>query len=206
MSEIIIPIPQMAKETMQLPDPSLLQFYRDYENRVYWLIGEVDDCTYDIMQMILQYNKEDREIEPEKRKPFRIFIASPGGLLDNARSLVALMRMSITPIYTVAVGQVASAASLIYLAGNYRYAISNASFMWHKGGCDNLNGTFDQIAAFTNQYEKEIKDLVDFYKERTKFDGALIESKLRGDWYINLDEAIENGAVDEIIEDIDILL
>ena len=48
---------------------------------------------------------------------------------------------------------------------------------------------------------------MEFYKRYTKFDEKTIEVELtKGDWYIRLDEALENGVVDEVIEDIDILL
>ena len=37
-----IAIPQNA-ENLQLPDPSLLQFYKNYENRIIWIDDEI--CT-----------------------------------------------------------------------------------------------------------------------------------------------------------------
>lgn len=207
MSEVVIAIPNTAKETMSLPDPTLLQYYKDMESRLLWLTGEVNEDTYDLIELILQYNREDRDIEPDKRKPIRIIISSPGGYLTLARSLIAVMRLSQTPIHTVAMGEVASAASLIYLAGNRRYALEGASFLYHKGGCEGLEGDYSKVNAFMENYKKDIQDLVDYYKRYTKFDEKTIESELtKGDWYIRLDEALENGVVDEVIEDIDILL
>jgi len=207
MSEVVIAIPQTAKETMSLPDPDLLQYYKDMENRVIWITGEINDSIYDTIQLILQYNRDDREVEPEQRKPIRLIISSPGGYLTAARTLISIMRLSQTPIYTIAMGEVASAASLIYLASNKRYAIKGASFLYHKGGCEGLEGDYAKIDAFMENYKKDIQELVDFYKRYTKFDEKTIETELtKGDWYIRLDEALENGVVDEVIEDIDILL
>ena len=205
-NDLTIRIPNLAKETMPLPDPELLQFYRDYENRIMWLCDEIGDEVYSIMQTILQFNREDEEIAPEDRKPIRLIIASPGGSLDCARSLVSIMRLSVTPIYTIAVGSVASAASMIYLASNRKFAIQGASFLFHQGSCDNVSGSYAEVTAFADNYKKIISDMTEFYKTHTKFPSAVIEEKIQKDWYIGLDEALENGVVDEIIEDISILL
>lgn len=205
-NDFTIRIPSLAKETMPLPDPELLQFYRDCENRVIWLIDEIGDEVYSIIQMILHFNKEDEDIEPEKRKPIRLIIASPGGSLECARSLVAVMRLSVTPIYTIAVGSVASAASMIYLASNRKYATQGASFLFHQGSCDNISGNYAEVIAFMYNYQKVISDMMEFYKTHTKFPSEVIEENIQQDWYISLDEALENGVVDEVIEDISILL
>ena len=103
-----------------------------------------------------------------------------------------------------ALGFVASGASMIYLAGHKRYALPNTTFLLHKGNCGGLSGTFDELLAFMEDYQKDVAELIDFYKENTKFSSEDIENKIQGEWYIRIDEALENGIVDEIVTDIDL--
>lgn len=50
-----IAIPQNV-ENLQLPDPSLLQFYKNYENRIIWIDDEISTMT-------LEYAKDDYAME-----------------------------------------------------------------------------------------------------------------------------------------------
>ena len=81
---------------------------------------------------------------------------------------------------------------MIYLACHKRFALSSASFLFHKGSCSGIDGTYDQVQNFMEQYRKEVEKLVVFYKEHTTYDPKVIEDKLNhGDWYINLEEALD---------------
>ena len=42
MPEFAIGIPQSI-ENLQLPDPALLYYYKNYEDRVYWVEGDIDE-------------------------------------------------------------------------------------------------------------------------------------------------------------------
>lgn len=55
-----IAIPQNA-ENLQLPDPSLLQFYKNYENRILWIDDEITTMTLEYAKMIMQWNFEDKQ-------------------------------------------------------------------------------------------------------------------------------------------------
>ena len=119
-----ISIPNSAN--LQLADPSLLNFYNDLEERIYWLTGSIDNLTLDLVQYIIKWNREDKGIPIEERKPIRLIIFSDGGLIDVEESIVSFIRLSKTPVYGIDVGMVASAASLIYISCHKRYALPNA--------------------------------------------------------------------------------
>lgn len=190
---------------VSLPDPDRYTYFEQLEKRTIWLVDEIDDSLYSVIAKIIQFNKEDEGVEFYKRQPIKIIVASPGGLLDNARSLVSIIKISQTPIHTIAIGQVASAASMIFLAGHKRIALDNSYFVFHNGGCENLSGTFAEMQAFMDNYVHEIDELSAFYKEYTSYDPDYIDQKLKeGDWYIRIDEALENGIVDEVTDDITI--
>jgi ATP-dependent Clp protease protease subunit len=199
-----VAIPQPA-ENVQLPDPTLLQYYKDKERRLFWILGEVDSSLYELVQAIIDCNREDKGLAPEKRQPIRLVMTSPGGSLDVEQTLTAVIEASVTPIHCIAIGMCASAASMIYLSGHKRFATKNASFLFHQGGCENLEGTYQQIVAFMEKYQADIEEMSKFYKEHTKFPEDVIDEKLsEGDWYISSEEAKANGIVDEIITSLDI--
>lgn len=114
MDKLIVPIPEIANH--QLPDASLLQFYNDLENRIYWIDDEINTYSYDLIQYILKWNREDKDIPISERKPIRLIFCSPGGDLDVEEAIVSMINLSKTPIYGIAISCVASAASLIYLS------------------------------------------------------------------------------------------
>lgn len=89
MDNISIELPTNL-ENMNLPDPALVTYYRNLDNRVIWLDTDVDNFTLEFSRMIMLWNFEDKGIEPEKRKPIKLCIASYGGDLDINNSLVSL--------------------------------------------------------------------------------------------------------------------
>ena len=201
-----VAIPPQA-ENLQLPDPSLLNYYKDLERRLFWLVGAVDASLYELVQHIINCNYEDRDLPVEQRKPIRIIVASPGGSLEVEQTLVAIMEASKTPVWCIAIGMCASAASMIYLAGHKRFATRNAYWMLHQGGCDNLEGSYQQIMSFMAKYQMDIEEMAEFYKSHTNFPAELIEKNLvEGDWYISIDEALENGICHEVITDLTVFM
>lgn len=201
--EITLPmLPQTAN--LQLADPSLVNFYSDLENRVYWLNDEINNYTFDLVQYIIRWNREDRNIPMEERKPIRIIIDCPGGHLSVSETLSNIIKMSKTPVYGIALGYVASGATVIYLSCHKRFALPNSVFVLHKGSCSGVSGTYDEIVAFARDYEKQMEMLIDFYIDNTKYTEAEIEENIQTDWYIRTEEALEKGIVDELITNIDI--
>lgn len=204
--EIAITLPLFSNDAnLQLADPSLVNFYADLENRVYWLNDEINNYTYDLVQYIIRWNREDRNIPPEDRKPIRL-IVDCGGYLSVSETISNIIKMSLTPIYGIALGQVASGASVIYLSCHKRFALPNSVFVLHKGSCSGVSGTYDEIVAFAKDYEKQIETLISFYIENTKYTEEEIIENIQTDWYIRIDEALKKGIVNETINDIELLL
>lgn len=201
--ELTLPIlPETAN--WQLADPSLVNFYSDLENRTYWLNDEINNYTFDLVQYIIRWNREDKNIPIEKRKPIRIIIDCPGGHLSVSETVSNIIKMSKTPIYGIALGYVASGASVIYLSCHKKFALPNTVFVLHKGSCSGVSGTYDEIVAFARDYEKQMDMLISFYIDNTGYTEEEIVENIQTDWYIRTAEALEKGIVNEIIADIDI--
>ncbi len=201
--EIHLP-PMDAGANLQLADPSLVNFYNDLDNRVYWLNDEINNFTFDLVQYIIRWNREDKNTPIEKRKPIRIIVDCGGGSLSVSETLSRLIKMSKTPVYGIALGFVASGASVIYLSCHKKFALPNSVFVLHKGSCSGISGTYDEVVAFARDYEKQIETLIDFYIENTKYTEEEILENIQTDWYIRCEEALEKGLVDEVIDSIDV--
>ena len=191
---------------LQLADPSLVQYYYDLANRSIWIDSEINASTLDIVSKIIRWNREDKGIPIEERKPIRLIIFSDGGLIDVEESIVSFIRLSKTPVYGIAVGMVASAASLIYISCHKRYALPNAYLVIHKGSCGSPRTNYNELMAAMDDYKKQVEKMIDFYIKNTQIPEEVIRSKIESDWYVRGDELIDYGLVDEWIEDLEILL
>jgi ATP-dependent Clp protease protease subunit len=201
--EIALPIlPDNA--TLQLADPSLVNFYTDLDNRIYWLSDEINNYTFDLVQYIIRWNREDKDIPVDERKPIRIIVDCPGGHLSVSETVSNIIKMSKTPVYGIALGYVASGASVIYLSCHKKFALPNSVFVLHKGSCSGVSGTYDEIVAFARDYEKQMEVLINFFIDNTKYTEEEIEENIQTDWYIRTEEALQKGIVDELVTNIDI--
>ena len=204
MNEFAITIPQSI-ENLALPSPELLSYYRHYEDRVFWVEGEIDESIMYLSRMIIDCNREDKGLPVEERKPVKIFISSNGGLLDETMSLVRLIGISKTPVITINACYCYSAASLILIAGHKRYAMPGTRCLFHSGS-GGATGTFDQAQAAMEDYKKLVKQMQDYILSKTTIDAKLFNKKKAYDWYLNTDEMLERGVVDHIVADIDEIL
>lgn len=198
---IIIP---KAIENCQLPDPELRNYYVDLENRTFWLDEEVTPYLLELVKYIVRWNAEDGAKPVEKRKPIRIFFFSPGGDLDINYALIDTIKMSKTPIVGINIGQCASAAAYIFLSCHKRYMLPHAYFILHQGS-GTLSGTFEQICAQMEDYQKQVEELASFVLEHTTYTEEAVAEKIVGEWYIRKDEALENGVVHDVVTDVSML-
>lgn len=191
---------------LQLPDPALIQEFKDLQNRVIWIDCEIKDELLDVVSKILEWNREDKVLPPAHRQPIKIFFNSPGGDLDIEETLVSIIRLSKTPVYGFALGMVASAASLIYLSCHKRFALPNAYFILHRGSCQNMGGNYNEIQAAMADYKQQVEKMEKFYIENTLYTEEEVHKNIATDWYIRGDELLEKGIVNEWVTDIGVLL
>ena len=176
-----------------------LFYLQDLRQRKLYLECEVNDCSVsDIVKNIMQYNKEDRGIDPSNRKPIYLYISSNGGEVDAGFELIDAITSSKTPVYTINIGHEYSMAFLIGLAGHKRFATSNAKFLMHDGS-NFVYGSGTKVQdqmEFQKRVEGRIKDYV---IARSGVTEKEYDEKLRVEWYLFADEAKEKGFVDHII-------
>lgn len=182
-----------------------LFYLKDLKQRKLFLNLEIDQFTVsDIVKHIMQFNKEDRHVAVERRRPILLYVTSNGGEIGAGFELIDVIMNSKTPVYTINLGYQYSMGFLIGLAGHKRYASANAKFLMHDGSnfvWDSGMKAQDRM-DFNKKIEGRIKEYV---LSRSAVTDEEYDSKLRVEWYLFADEAKEKGFVDYIIgEDCDI--
>lgn len=201
LNGILVGIPEDTAN-MQLPNPDLRDFYRDEQDRIFWLNDSVDNCAEDLIRMIIHCNKEDKGIPAEERKPIKIFIDSPGGDVTFMWSIIKMIEMSKTKVVTINYCTAYSAAGEILAAGHERLAFPGSHVMLHNGSCGYM-GTADTVESTKKYFDKLSKKITAHLLERTKIDSKTYKKKAVSDWYMDEEEALANGVIDKIITDFD---
>lgn len=188
-----------------LPDPALIELYRRLRNREIVWNDNIDDATIDIALYIRKWNKKDREIDADKRKPIKIFINSDGGNVDTVLHIIDMIQLSKTPVYTIGMGRVYSAGGLLLMAGHKRFVFPNTSCLIHDGSSgviDSIGKMLDNL-EFTKKLNERIREYI---LSKTNITDEMYKENYRSDWFLFSTEMIELGIADEIVTDIDTIL
>lgn len=204
MDTFEITIPQNL-ETMKLPDPAILNYWRLAENRSYYIDYDIDTTLLEIQRAIIIANKEDAGIPVEDRVPIKLWIFSNGGDLDVAYGVISAIEMSLTPVITINAGAAMSAGLLLLLAGHKRYALKRSTALIHSGSGVNA-GTYEQIVESQKQYDNAVKLMREYIISRTNISTKKFSSKKTKDWYLSDKEQVELGVVDELLESFDAVM
>lgn len=191
-------------DNLSLPDPSLLQFYKNYEDRILWIDDEINEYTLEYAKMIMQWNLEDKRnnIDKHDRIPIKILFFSPGGQLDVNNCLIDTITLSETEVIGVNVGMAASAGCFIYLSCDKRYTFPTAEFLIHQGA-GNFSGDYGQICTAIMNYQRQIEELGEFVMSRTNIPQEVFDENFATDWYLSAKEAVEYGVAHKIITSLD---
>ena len=201
INEFAIEIQEKVKNS-NLPDPELIDYYTDIENRHIWIDFDIDDSLLEIVKQIFKYNQEDKNIPVENRKPIKIFIYTYGGALDAMFALIDAIKLSKTPVYTYNMGVAMSAGFQILITGHKRFATSLSTALYHSGS-GGTSGTFEQTEAQMKEYKRKVAIMQEHCLNCTKINKSLFSKNKTKDWFMSSQEQLEYGVVDKIIDDID---
>ena len=154
--------------------------------------------------MIIKCNREDKGKPTEERMPIKVFIDSPGGDVCALWTTIKAIEISKTPVHTINYCTAYSAAADLLASGHKRYALPGTSAMVHSGSCV-FGGTIEQAENMKKHFDKLGKKITDYFLAHTKVDPKVFKKKAPSDWYMDEDDMLEHGLIDEIIGDLDIL-
>ena len=170
------------------------------EHRVLVFNEDVNDSLIEnYILYVLKWNREDRDIEPAKRRKITLILNSPGGdCMVGFGGMVSCIEASKTPIRVVGIGLVASMAFHIYITCKERYAFKDTILLMHDGeqSAASTGGKFKDIARFFENMDNRTKKHVLKY---TSMSEEFYDSHLDREFYVYADDAKELGCVDYII-------
>lgn len=173
----------------------------DLLNRRLYLNDEVNEQILDtIVYHIMRYNRLDKGIPREERKPVILYINSPGGSVTDGFGLIDAIINSHTPIYTVNQAVCFSMGFLIFIAGHKRFAMPHSEFLLHDGssgfGFESTAKLKDRIEFETVQIEGMTKEYI---LSHSSISEKLYDTKYRNEWYFLPEEGKGLGVVDYIV-------
>jgi ATP-dependent Clp protease protease subunit len=185
-----------------LPDPDLLEYYSNISKRIIFWNTEIDEALVSMGMQILKWNKEDKNKQESEKVPIKIFINSNGGCVNSVMNFINIVKLSKTPVYTIAMGKAFSSGALLLMSGHKRFIFENTEALVHDGS----TGAFGDTSKVMDSLErtKKLEDRVKKYiLANTKITPKLYEKNYRKDWWLFSDEIIDLGIADKIITDLD---
>lgn len=178
----------------------------DNKNREFLLNKNVSAETVEnIAKGIFEINRYDDKQELENkdyvRRPIKVIVDSFGGSIYCGMLLVNAIENSDTPVHTYCYGKAMSMGFMIFMVGHKRFASPNATLMYHDAGVA-LGGTMEEIQQSVDQINKVVKRMDGMVTAYTNIPQTKLDKikKLKQNWYIFGDDAVELGLVDELLE------
>jgi ATP-dependent Clp protease protease subunit len=163
----------------------------------------------EIVESINRINEDDEQLAEKykqyldveyKPRPIKIFIDSYGGYVYQCFGLLSTMDNSKTPIHTIVTGAAMSCGFMMAIHGHKRFALKNATLMYHQVS----SGAWGKLAEMQEdikETERLQKKIMEMTVQRTKIPLATLEEnfKCKIDWFMDAEESLRLGAIDEII-------
>ena len=133
-------------------------------------------------------------------KPITVIVNSQGGSADSGFGIYDMLKFIKPPIITITAGLCASAAIIIFLAGdkNKRYSLPNSRFLIHQpststvGPASDLEITANQILKIRDQFNMIIANETGQTLEKVTKDA-------NRDFWLDAKQALDYGLVSKII-------
>ena len=135
-------------------------------------------------------------IEP---KPITLYITSNGGYVYQVFSAIDTIMNLKVPVNTVCKGFVASAGTLLSMAGKKRFITENSYMLIHELR-SGIFGKFTQMAESFENSKQLMEHIKSYYLKKTKLTSDELDEQLKKDISWNATMCLEKGLVDEIIK------
>jgi ATP-dependent Clp protease protease subunit len=153
-----------------------------------------DDIAKKVYQQLMVLESDSKE------KPITVIINSPGGEADSGFGIHDMLRFVEMPVRTVVAGLCASAAIMIFLAGDKgrRFSLPNSRFLLHQpstqsfGQATDLEIASTEILRLRERYNRIVAD-------HTGKDLETINKDADRDFWLTASAARDYGLVDQVI-------
>jgi ATP-dependent Clp protease, protease subunit len=170
-------------------------YSRLLKERIVFLGTPIDDAVGNlIMAQLLHLESEDSE------KDINLYINAPGGIMTTLFAIYDTMQYIKPDVSTIVMGQAASAAAVLALAGakGKRYALPHARILLHQP----YGGAEGQAVDIELQAKEIIRNRELMNQIIVRHTGQPLEKVSKDtdrDLFLTAEQAVEYGAVDELI-------
>ena len=167
-------------------------FYDDVSRQTIYSLNRQLDSTAKAIQLLnIHYNLP---VSPA----IDLYINSEGGEVFSAFSAVDRIKSSPVPVHTYVEGFCASAATLLSVCAHKRYIRKNGFMLIHQVR-SGLWGSFAEFQDEIQNLELIMRYIKQIYLEHTNIPESDLVEILKHDTYLNAEECIKYGLVDEIV-------
>lgn len=173
------------------------------ENHIYFYSAVDTDRCLALMQLL---REQDRILQTEKLTrnvntvtPIWLHIQSFGGDFFASFSVVDQIRQLKTPVYSIIEGTAASGATIISVGCKKRYIQPHAFMMIHQI-YTYFEGTHEDLKIETTLMDMLSSSMYEWYAQHTKLTRAELQEKTQRDFWMNAQQALEYGFVDEVLK------
>ena len=192
MKDYLVPV---VVEQTSRGERSFDIYSRLLKERIVFLGTPIDDAVGNlIMAQLLHLESEDPE------KDINLYINSPGGDITALFAIYDTMQYIRPDVSTIVMGQAASAAAVLLLAGTKgkRFALPHSRVLLHQphGGAQGQAVDIEIQAKEILRYRKLLDELI------AKHTGQSIDKVSKDtdrDYILTAEEAVAYGVVDEVI-------
>lgn len=169
---------------------------KNSDSRTVTLSGDITEESIGAVQ------QEILDLAAESKAPIYLIISTYGGAVDEMFSLYDVMNFVRSPIYTIGLGKIMSAGTLILANGQkgHRLLGKSARIMVHSlhGGS---YGNYFQILNDAEEIKRQQELYVQYMSEKTNMSKEDLTKLLsiKVDQYLTGEEAIKLGIVDKLI-------
>ncbi len=169
-------------------------FSRLLKDRIIILSGEIDDNLANSIVAELLY------LDSINNNDISLYINSPGGSITAGMAIYDTMNFIKSDVSTICIGMAASMAAFLLSCGKKgkRYALPNSEIMIHQplGG---IEGQATEIKIAAERILKLKDKLNRILRDNTNQDLQKIEQDTERDYFLEANEALEYGLIDQII-------
>jgi len=171
-------------------------YSRLLKERIIFLGTELNEAIADVVMaqlIFLEYEDADKDIT--------IYINSPGGYVSSGLAIYDTIQFIKPDVSTICIGQASSMGAILLAAGTKgkRYALPHARIMLHQpiGG---VTGQATDIAIHAKEIIRIKETLCKILVKHTKQKPEIIRKDTDRNFFMEAEEALEYGIIDEILK------
>ena len=171
-------------------------YSRLLRERIIFVVGPVEDYMANVIIAQILFLESE-----ETKKDISLYINSPGGSVSSGMAIYDTMQFCKPDISTLCIGQAASMGAVLLAGGadKKRFALPNSRVMIHQplGG---FQGQSADIQIHAQEIQKVRESLNSILSKHTGNDINKISKDTDRDNFMNANEAMEYGIIDNVLE------